>query len=264
MILRPKPLSHGAVAVLLATALACGGAPTDSEDESAPPSDASEAQAPSVDLTDAGSIRGLVRYAGPDPDAPIDFAADPMCAELHDGPVTTQQVVGDAGRLGNVFVYVRSGLEGERFPVPAEAATVSQKGCIYRPHVIGLMVGQTLVIRNDDPTLHNVHAEPEANRAFNQGQPFPGMELERTFSEPELLIPVKCDVHPWMRAWVSVVEHPYFAVTGTDGTFAIERLPPGEYTLEAVHETLGKRTVSARVPARGEVSVELDFGGTAG
>jgi len=214
--------------------------------------------APPVDLSNAGSVHGLVTYSGADPDTVIDMSADPTCQELHDQPVETETVVGDgAGHLGNVFIYVKQGLEGEHFPVPSEPSLLEQKGCMYVPHVSGMMLGQELIVHNDDPTLHNVHAQPKDNREFNQGQPFQGMEMTRTFTETELMIPITCDVHPWMKAYVNVVDSPLFAVSKPDGSYAIDKIPPGDYLLEAIHESLGSRT--AKVTIKPGQAAEVDF-----
>lgn len=238
----------------LVLAVACGGGTT--AEQQAPPAKA----APPVDLTNAGAAQGVISYAGPDPDTVIDLSADPTCQELHDQPVETQTVVGDGdGHLGNVFVYVKEGLEGRTFPIPQEPNVLEQKGCVYVPHVSGMMVGQQLMVRNDDPTLHNVHAHPETNHEFNQGQPFQGMEMTRTFDQPELMMPFKCDVHPWMRAYVNVVDSPRFAVSAADGSFEIDKLPPGDYVLEAVHESLGRRSARVTIQPGQTARVDFDF-----
>lgn len=246
-------------------AVACGQPAEEApEAETAPAETATETAAapaaPSVDLSNAGTVTGTVSYTGEDPDRELDLAAEPTCVELHDEPVETETIVGDdAGHLGNVFVYVKQGLEGEQFPVPQTPVELDQRGCLYAPHVLGMMAGQTLVIKNSDPTLHNVHARPEANREFNQGQPFQDMKTEKVFDKPELSIPFKCDVHPWMSATLHVVETPYFAISAADGTFTLDNLPPGDYVLEAVHETLGTREASVTVPPNGAAGVTLDF-----
>ncbi|MGH9379945.1 MAG: carboxypeptidase regulatory-like domain-containing protein [Thermoanaerobaculia bacterium] len=246
-------------------AVACGRPAEEApEAETAPAGTAAAPAAPSVDLSNAGTVTGTVSYTGEDPDRELDMGADPTCAELHDQPVMTETVVGDgAGHLGNVFVYVKQGLEGEQFPVPQAQVEIDQQGCAYAPHVLGMMAGQTLLIKNSDPTLHNVHARPEANREFNQGQPFQGMTLEKVFDKAELSVPFKCDVHPWMSATLHVVENPYFAISAEDGTFTIDQLPPGDYMLEAVHENLGTREASVTVPPNGAAGVTFDFSGGA-
>lgn len=242
-------------------AVACGQPAEEApETETAATEEAAPAAEPTVDLTNAGSVTGTVSYTGEDPDRELDMGADATCAELHDAPVMTQTIVGDgAGHLGNVFVYVKQGLEGEQFPVPSEPVELDQQGCTYHPHVMGMMAGQTMVIKNSDPTLHNVHARPEVNREFNQGQPIQGMTMEKTFDQAELNVPFKCDVHPWMSATLHVVETPYFAVSAEDGTFTIDQLPPGDYVLEAVHETLGTREANVTVPPNGAAGATFDF-----
>lgn len=208
----------------------------------------------------AASVQGVVSYAGADPDKPISMAADADCLVMHPEAVHTEKIVADeTGHLANVFVYVKSGLPGGKFSAPAKAHLLDQKGCQYAPHVSGLMVGQELVIRNSDTTLHNVHAIPTANREFNQGQPFQGMESKKSFDKPEVMIRFKCDVHPWMSSYMGVLEHPFFAVSGVDGSFSIEDLPSGSYELEAWHEELGTRTQQVTV-GDGATEVTFDFG----
>ncbi len=208
----------------------------------------------------AATLEGVVSYAGSDPDTAIQMAADPDCLMLHPEPVHSETIVGDgAGHLANVFVYVKSGLAGKSFSAPADPHLLDQKGCQYVPHVSGLMVGQELVIRNSDTTLHNVHALPEVNREFNQGQPFQGMETRKTFDKTEVMIRFKCDVHPWMSSYIAVLEHPFFAVSGADGSFSIQNLPAGTYEIEAWHEELGARSQQVTV-GDGATEVAFDFG----
>ncbi|MCZ6727768.1 MAG: carboxypeptidase regulatory-like domain-containing protein [Acidobacteria bacterium] len=205
----------------------------------------------------SGSITGLVSYSGDDTDAEINMDADPVCASAHSDPVSTESVVASDGNLANVFVYLKEGVGGSH-TVSSEAVLLDQTGCTYVPHISGIQVGQKLVIRNSDPTLHNVHALPEKNKEFNQGQPFQNMELEKSFDTAEVMVRLKCDVHPWMSAYIGVVDHPYFAVSGTDGSFSIEGLPAGDYVVEAWHETLGTRTQSVTV-GDGAVTVSFDY-----
>jgi hypothetical protein len=136
---------------------------------------------------------------------------------------------------------------------------LDQKGCRYTPHVLGVQVGQPLEVLNSDPTLHNVHALPTANREFNTGQPLAGMKHTHRFSTREVMVPFKCDVHPWMRAFIGVLDHPYFGVTTADGTFRLEGLPPGTYTVEAWHETLGMQTQSVTIGAKESRDVAFSF-----
>ena len=236
----------------------CGGgeqaaAPTQ-EAESTPAAEAAPA------ATGGGSVTGSAKYVNGDPDAPIGMDADPVCASLHPGEVHTEKVVtDDNGNLANVFVYVKSGLEGKSFPTPSEKHVLDQLGCQYTPHVSGMQTGQQLVIRNSDPTLHNVHAMPSANKEFNQGQPFQGMELEHTFDQAEVMVPFKCDVHPWMSSYMAVLDHPFFGVTSEQGSFGIENLPAGDYVLEAWHEEFGTQTVDITVVDGETAEVSFDF-----
>ena len=136
---------------------------------------------------------------------------------------------------------------------------LDQKGCHYSPHVLGIQVGQPLQVLNSDSTLHNVHALPKANSEFNAGQPIQGMKTTHTFSTKEVMIPFKCDVHGWMNAWVGVLDHPYYAVTGADGTFSLKGLPPGTYTIEAWHEKLGTQTQMVTLGAKDNKDVAFTF-----
>ena len=232
----------------------CGGG-----DTSSAPATSAPAPAPAVDPSQTGSVSGTITLAnGPDPDTEIKMDADPVCAGLHSGAVLSEtRVTDDAGNLANVLVRVTGAPGGG---APATAATLTQRGCIYMPRVQGVMVGQTLKVINDDPTLHNVHATPRLNPEFNQAQPFQGMELERTFEQAEV-IPFKCDVHPWMQSYVAVVDNPYFAVTAADGSFSITGVPAGTYTVEAWHELLGTQSGEVTIDAGGSATLDLSFGG---
>jgi plastocyanin len=241
-----------AVALLVG---ACGGG----GEPASQPASSAPAAAPKAASTGSATITGTVAYTNGDPDQPIRMDADPVCSGLHENGVETEQIVGGEGVLGNVFIYVKSGLSGS-YPAPAESKLLEQKGCQYFPHVSGIQVGQTLVIRNDDPTLHNVHALPQKNQEFNQGQPFQGMELERKFDQPEVMVRFKCDVHPWMSSYAGVLDHPFYAVSAEDGTFSIGNLPAGTYTLEAWHETLGSQTMEVTVEDGATVEADWQFG----
>ena len=254
-------LSHLAVAMVISALIAtgCGGGGGGEEKaETTSPAETKAAPAAAA-KTGTASIQGVATYHNGDPDKAIAMDADPVCASLHPNEVHTEQiVVDDAGNIANVFVYVKEGLDGG-FSAPAESHLLDQKGCQYFPHVSGIMVGQTLVIRNDDPTLHNVHAMPTANAEFNSGQPFQGMELEHKFDKSEVMVPFKCDVHPWMSSYMAVLDHPFFGVSGDDGSFSIVDLPAGNYVLEAWHETLGTQTQSVTVADGESVDVSFDF-----
>ncbi len=255
-----------AVALLpMVTVIACGGG------GEAPPAEAPAASTPAASvgemidpatLTDAGGVAGSVQFAGTDPELQvIQMAADPYCLSSHSGEVVAQRVMVNAnGTLAQIFVYVKEGLEGKSFAVPAETARLDQQGCLYMPHVIGVQAGQAMIVSNSDDTLHNVNAQPSNNPGFNIGQPVAGMEYEHTFENPEIMIPVKCDVHPWMSAYIGVVTNPYFTVTDAEGNFSLDRLPPGDYVLEAWSEGLGTQTINVTVAANETAEANFSFG----
>ena len=241
--------------VVLVTAAACGGGGSEGPATTAAPA---APPMPAADPATVGTVTGMVTLEGtPPPPEDIRMNADPVCVREATSTQTEYYVVGDAGGLGNVFVYVKEGLEGRTFPPATGTVTLDQTGCRYTPHVFGLRVGQTFEILNSDPTLHNIHATPANNDEFNTGQPIQGMRLERTFETPEIMVPFKCDVHGWMNAYVGVLDHPFFAVSDQGGTFDISSLPPGDYVVEAWHEELGTQTQNVTV---GEgATVELNF-----
>ncbi len=254
-----KLLSLAALIPLL-TLVACGGGEESSGPEAAPESDAPAVMAP--DLSNAGNVSGTISFTGDAPAATeIALAADPFCQAAHSDAVTISPVLVDAdGGLMNVVVHVSGGLEGYSFDVPSDVPVLNQTGCIYDPHVLAVRAGQRFTVLNSDNTLHNVNVQPADNRAFNQGQPMVGMELEKVFDNPEIGVPVRCDVHPWMSAFINVFDHPYFAISGADGAFSIDQLPPGEYTIEAWHETLGTQTQSVTVAPNETAEISISFG----
>ena len=211
----------------------------------------------------AGSVTGTIRFKGTPP-APqkIDMNSDPSCgAQAGSKNETEEAVVGADGSLKNVFVYVKQGLEGKTFEAPKQNVLLDQKGCRYQPHVLGLQVGQTLEILNSDSTLHNVHGMPAAGKPFNLGMPIQGMKIKRKFDKPEIMVKFKCDVHPWMSAFIGVLPHPFFAVSAENGSFEIKDLPPGTYTLEAWHEKFGTQTQQVVVDASGAKTADFSFSG---
>jgi hypothetical protein len=216
-----------------------------------------------VDTTNAGTVTGRVSFTGRTPAAArIDMSAEPTCAQKHpSGAFVEQVVVNNNGTLANVFVYVKEGLPaGLTFPVPSEPVEINQDGCVYHPRVFGIQVNQTLNIRNSDGLLHNIKAVPTVNRPFNISQPV-NMVTPRQFTDAEMMVPLECNVHSWMHASVGVMTHPYFATTGSDGSFSIRRLPPGTYTIEAWHETLGAQTQQVTVGANESREVVFTFRG---
>jgi len=238
---------------LAGSVVACGGS-QESSNKSADPSSPSAAGAGQrVDTATAGDVKGVVTLDGVAPkNEAIKMNADPVCVKQNTTPQSQETyIVGDDGKtLGNVFVYVKDGLGAYVFDTPTETAKIDQQNCRYHPHVFGMRVNQPLTIINSDPTLHNIHALPKANKEFNNGQPIQGMKMTHTFDTKEVMVPFKCDVHGWMNAYVGVLDHPYFAVTGKDGKFDLKTVPPGTYTIEAWHEKLGAMTQSVTVGAK--------------
>ena len=239
------------VGLAAGTAACGGGSETTVETPAAPVTNP-------VDPATAATVTGRVTLMGQVPAAlPITMASDPRCTKT--GAVTETVVADAKGGLQNVFVYVKDGLGNLAFPVPTTPVVLDQKGCQYRPHVFGVRVGQPVEILNSDATLHNIHAWPVTNQEFNVGQALQGLRHTHTFSTSEVMVPFKCDVHKWMNAFVGVVDHPFFAVTGADGTFTLKGLPPGTYTVEAWHEKLGTQTQSVTVGAKETKDIAVSF-----
>ena len=208
----------------------------------------------------AGSVVGKITYDGKAPrPRVIRMSSDPLCMTEKGGSTSEVLLVGPGSGLQNAFVYVKDGLAGKTFPAPKTPIVLDQQGCRYSPHVIGIQVGQPLEIRNSDPLLHNVHAEGAINRPFDVGQPLQGIKTTHTFTTREVMIPVKCQVHAWMRGYIGVLEHPFFAVTDADGRFSIPQLPPGTYTVEAWHERLGTQTQQITVAPKDAKTLDFTF-----
>ena len=245
-------------ALILVTAAACGGGGSEAPATSAAPAAIAPA---AIDPATVGNITGTIMLEGTPPEAEtIRMNSDPTCvSEAGDETQTEYYVVGDSGGLANVFVYVKEGLEGRSFPAATGTVTLNQDGCRYRPHVFGVRVGQTFQIVNNDPTLHNIHATPSVNDEFNMGQPIEGMSFDRTFDSAEVMVPFQCDVHGWMNAYVGVLDHPFFGVTGADGGFDLSGLPPGDYVVEAWHEELGTQTQNVTVSESGTSELSFTF-----
>ncbi len=247
---------------LAASLVACGGNKEASSTSGQPSAPAGTPAGQKVDTATAGTLNGTVTLDGAAPkNEAIKMNADPVCLREAKGPQTqeTYMVGSDGKSLANVFVYVKDGLGNYVFDTPTEAAKIDQKECRYHPHVFGMRVGQPLEIVNSDPTLHNIHAMPKANQEFNNGQPIQGMKMTHTFTAKEVMVPFKCDVHGWMNAYVGVLDHPYYAVTTTDGKFTLKDLPPGTYTVEAWHEKLGTQTQSVTVGQKETKDVNFTF-----
>ncbi len=209
-------------------------------------------------ITGAAVIKGVVKFAGivPAPE-PIRMSADPSCAKQHSRPVLTWEVAVDSrGGLQDAIVFIADGLGDRKFDPPTQPAVISQKGCLYEPHVLAVRENQPIEVVNDDPTSHNIHPTPANNREWNKAEP-PGAKVEEAFAREEIAIPVKCNIHPWMRGYIAVLKNPYFAVTRQDGSFDLPNLPPGTYTIKAWHEKLG--TASQTVTIGANQTKEINF-----
>ena len=238
----------------LALIAGCGKKETAEEQPAAAPS-AAPAATP-IDPATAATIVGVVKLDGVAPKAAmIDMSQDPACK----GTNTAENVVASGGNLANVFVYVKEGLGDRTFDVPKEAVTIDQQGCKYHPHVLGVMTGQNIDIKNDDPTTHNIHPTPASNREWNESQPPQAAPIEKNFAREEIMLPVKCNQHPWMRMYINVVKSPFYAVTGPDGKYEIKGLPPGDYTLAFVQEKLGEQTQKVTLAAKDSKTVDQSF-----
>ena len=246
------------IITMVLVAIGCGSSKQDAT--AAPPTDSASPAPASAAATGSSSVTGSVAFTGTPPAvAAIKMDADPVCQLQHTHGQAPDEVVVANGRLANVFVYVKSGLEGKTFAAPATPVTLDQKGCWYNPHVFGIQVNQPLEIVNSDGTLHNINVKPAANQPFNVAQPMQGMKTKKTFTKPEVMIKTKCNVHPWMSAYIGVVAHPFFAVTGADGSFALAGLPAGTYTVEAWHEKFGTKTQSVTVADGASATVSFEF-----
>src|SRR5579864_8500729 len=208
------------------------------------------------------SVHGIVHFDGKVPAAKaISMAADPVCAKQHASPVTMQEIMADSkGGLQNVVVFVSDGLGDRKFDAPTEPIVVQQKGCMYEPHVMAVRANQPLEVVNADATSHNIHPQPANNREWNKAEP-PGTKMEESFAREEVAIPVKCNLHPWMKSYIAVFKHPFFAVTAKDGSFDLRNLPPGTYTIKAWHEKLGTSTQTVTIGGTEQKEISFVFKG---
>lgn len=207
------------------------------------------------------TVTGSVKFIGTAPKAvTLKMDADPVCAKAHKTPVKSEEVILNSnGTLKNCIVYVKSGLSGSY--TPSGSAEIDQIGCLYTPHVIAVQAGQSITIKSSDPTLHNVQATPAVNAGFNQAMPPNTPPIVHVFDQPEATpIKLKCQVHPWMTAYVGVFSHPFFSVTGDDGSFAIRNLPAGKYTIAVWHEKYGEKTFDVEVQDGATVTQEVTMG----
>ena len=212
--------------------------------------------------TGTSAVSGVIHFTGAAPSNPaIDMSQESACKGKYTTPPTDPQYVVKDGKLGNVFVYVDSGLPSGATYAPPAATEIDQNGCLYHPRVFGAVVGQDIIIKNSDNVLHNIKAVPKVNRGFNISQPSAGMTSKRSFSSPEVMVPLECNVHGWMHAYVGVLTHPFFATSGADGSFSLKNLPAGTYKITAWHEKLGTQQQTVTVGAGETKTVDFTFSG---
>ncbi len=250
--------------VMLASIIFASGCGSKEETPSvseAPAAVSSLAELKSLDPESVGSLKGNVKFEGEVPvPKKIPVKGNPECAVSHPGgSVDSEELLVRDGALQNVFVYIKQGLEGYTFNAPAEPVTISNQKCVYVPHVSGVQAGQPVVLLNEDPTLHNIHSYSKNSPSFNVGLPFQGVKQTKKFGKPEVMVTLKCDVHPWMIGYLGVLDHPYFGVTGADGSFELKNLPPGEYLVEAWHEKLGAQSQKIKIEPRETKEIVFNF-----
>jgi len=242
--------------LVLGLALVVSGCSKKESEESQPP-----APTAVVDPSTAGTITGTVKLDGAPPQfKPIDMSAEAACVQVNPKPVVPPIVVtGARGALANAVVYVKSGLGSYRFDTPTTPVVLDQKGCMYTPRVLAVMVNQPLQVNNEDQTIHNVHPMSRENKAWNKSEPVGEPPIQSTFTKPELAIPIACNIHPWMRAFLFVFAHPYFDITPQTGEFALKNLPPGTYTIEAWHERFGVQDQTVTIGPKESKSMDFTF-----
>src|SRR6266542_2281516 len=247
-----------AIAAAMVLAVSCGG--QKQPGPGGPPPNAKR-----VDSATAGRVTGRVIFEGAPPaNAAIKATSDQACIDQNPNGVPSENIVVDNGALENVFVYIKEGLGDYYFEVPADPVKLDQRGCRFVPHVLGVRAGQPLTISNSDDAPHNVHAVPAVNPGFNRSQALKNMSDTKVFTKREVMIPFKCDIHPWMQAYLGVMDHPYFAVTNDGGRFELENLQPGTYTVEAWHEKLGTQTQQVTIAEKQSKAITFKFSGGAG
>jgi plastocyanin len=259
-VMNKKSWFFAALSLVVAIAMISCGQKSSTSDNSAPAAGAPSASGKPVDPATAGTVSGTIKLDGTAPKMKtINMAAEPNCASAHAGsPAMTEDVVpGDGGTLQNVFVYLSGDFSAYSLPAPTTPVEIDQKGCQYHPHVLGIMAGQPLNVVNSDMTTHNIHPVPKNNREWNESQPPGSAPIMQSFAHEEVAIPVKCNVHPWMKAYIAVLGSPYFQVTGKDGTYTISNVPPGTYTVTAWHELYGPVTQMVTVGPSEKKTVDL-------
>lgn len=251
----------------------CGG--SDEKPPAAPskaPAESDAPQAPStpsvpkpkgprgpIDPAKTGTITGVVVFDGTAPERKT-LSTNTGGCPAHTAPLLTEDVVVENGKLANVFVHIKDGLAGwDLPPLAPDSVDMNQHGCQYVPHVLGMRTGGKLLVKNSDPTTHNVNIRTKASDAMNPLQPPGGKAVEWSPSKKELGVPFECNLHPWMRSYVCVVDDPWFAVSATDGAFTLSGVPPGDYVLEAWHEKYGKKTANVALEPGGNATATFTF-----
>ena len=248
-------MSALALSALLLTA-ACNKNTEQSSNTTAEKEAAPAPAATPIDPSTVATVSGQAKLLGIAPKAAkIDMSQDPACK----GGNEAENVVVSDGNLANVFVYIKDGLGTRTFEVPKDPVVLDQSGCKYHPHVLGVMAGQTVQIKNDDQTTHNIHPTPKDNREWNESQPPSSPAIEKNFAREEIMLPVKCNQHPWMKMYINVVKTPFYAVTDKSGKYEIKGLPPGEYTIAFVQEKLGEQDQKVSVAAKESKTVDASF-----
>ncbi len=251
---------------VLVLAVGCSKKETERAEDSADEDDsgASAAAAPAVavDLASGATLTGKILFTGAKPNPPkIQMDAEPVCARMHNNVPSQEVVLNDNGTLRYVMVYVKDGLGNKSYKPIDPVEKLAQHGCLYEPHVLGLVAGQELDISNEDQTTHNIHPLPKINREWNESQPA-GDVKKKEFTQVEWPpIPVKCNIHPWMKSYIAVFNHPFFSVSSKDGTFEIKGLPPGTYTIGAWQEKYGEQTQKITVKSKDEAKLDFTFKG---
>lgn len=245
------------------TLAGCGGSETKTETAKAPESTPAAGGAATPDEANGGTVTGKVSFDGTKPTMKkLDMSANPVCMRAHpSGEPSEEVVINPNNTVKYAFVWVKSGLPDKQWQVPTTAVTLDQKGCLYQPHVIGVQTGQQIDIKNSDPTNHNIHPLPQVNQEWNESQPPGSGDKMQSFPRQEVMVPVKCNIHNWMRSYIGVVSHPFFAVTGDDGTYTIKGLPPGTYTIQVWHEKYGTQDQQVTVGAKESKTADFTIKG---
>jgi len=217
---------------------------------------------PPIAITGGFTLSGQVTFEGKvPPPTVIKMGGNPECSIHNKGRTYARDMLVQDGHVQNVFIYIKEGLEETNFPTPTDPVVIDQVGCRYQPRVVGAQVNQPILLRNSDPTLHNIHAKPKINKGWNVGLPVQGSKLTKKFGKPEIMVSLKCDLHSWMQGWIGVLPHPYFSLTGSSGRFEMENVPPGTYLIEAWHERFGTLTQTVEVKEGLPVAISFTYAG---